>query len=206
MGDSPLAMAKSIYQLLHNHTHLVLEHYNASHYFTWSTNPFFKHMVTRTTCSDKNNMHTQPTVIRSSINRFWFDRKRIYLRITVTLCKGIRNLGNFSLGIWNKGQVLWIPLITGIRNPSSTDKESRMQYPWRRIENPRLSDFLAWADHCFQLDKIKDIMCFHLFYFCNQKEIPQASIHQYVSFSFLRKETVYFPNVSVFSCILLPMK
>ena len=115
--------------------------------------------------SDKNNMHTQPTVIRSSINRFWFDRKRIYLRITVIPCKGIWNLGNFSLGIWNKGQVLWIPLITGIWNPCSTDRESRMQYPWRKIENTRLSDFLEWADHCFQLDKIKDIMCFHLFYF-----------------------------------------
>ena len=98
------------------------------------------------------------------MNRFWFDRKRIYLRITVTPCKGIWNLGNFSLGIWNKGQVLWIPLITGIRNASSTDKESRMQYPWRRIENPRLSDFLAWADHCFQFDKIKDIMYFNFFF------------------------------------------
>ena len=118
---------------------------------------------------DKNNMHTQPTVIRSSINRFWFDRKRIYLRNTVTPSKGIWNLGNFSLGIWNKGQVLWIPLIIGIQNPSSTDKESRMQYPWSRIKNPRLSDFLAWADHYFQLDKIKDIMCFHYFIFATRK-------------------------------------
>ena len=95
-----------------------------------------------------------------------------------SLSPHVWNLGNFFLGIWNKGpKVLWILLITGIRNPCSTDKESRIQYPWRKIENPRLSDFLEWADHCFQLDKIKDIMCFHLFYFCNKKEIPQASIH-----------------------------
>ena len=57
-----------------------------------------------------------------------------------------------------------------LRNPSSTDKESRMQYPWHRIENPRLSDFLAWADLRFQLDKIKDIMCFHYLIFPTRKK------------------------------------
>ena len=37
------------------------------------------------------------------------------------------------------------------------------------IENPRLSDSLAWDDHCFQLDKIKDIICFHYFLFATRK-------------------------------------
>ena len=65
--------------------------------------------------SDKTNMQWQKqhahlahsNYCRSLIDRFWFDRKCIYLyRITVTPCKGIRNLENFPLGIWNKGQVL----------------------------------------------------------------------------------------------------
>ena len=124
-----------------------------------------------------------------------------------SLSPHVWNLGNFSLGIWNKGpKVLWIPLITGIRNPCSTDKESRMQYPWRKIENPRLSDFLEWADHCFQLDKIKDIMCFHYFIFATRKKSHKLQYINMQVFHFWEKETVYFPNVSVFSCILLPMK
>ena len=81
-----------------------------------------------------------------------------------------------------------------------------MQYPWRRIENPRLSDFLAWADHCFQLDKIKDIMCFHYFIFATRKKSHKLQYINMQVFHFWEKETVYFPNVSVFSCILLPMK
>ena len=93
-----------------------------------------------------------------------------------------------------------------LRNPSSTDKESRMQYPWHRIENPRLSDFLAWADHYFQLDKIKDIMCFHYFIFATRKKSHKLQYINMQVFHFWEKETVYFPNVSVFSCILLPMK
>ena len=93
-----------------------------------------------------------------------------------------------------------------LRNPSSTDKESRMQYPWHRIENPRLSDFLAWADHYFQLDKIKDIMCFHYFIFATRKKSHKLQNINMQVFHFWEKETVYFPNVSVFSCILLPMK
>ena len=81
-----------------------------------------------------------------------------------------------------------------------------MQYPWCRIENPRLSDFLAWADHCFQLDKIKDIMCFHYFIFATRKKSHKLQYINMQVFHFWEKETVYFPNVSVFSCILLPMK
>ena len=57
----------------------------------------------------------------------------------------------------------------GIQNLRSNHIESRMQYPWLRIENPRLSDSLAWDDHCFQLDKIKDIICFHYFIFGTRK-------------------------------------
>ena len=75
---------------------------------------------------------------------------------------GIWEIFLLESGNYDKGQVLWILLIIGIRNPSSTDKEFRIRYPWRRTENPRLSDFLVWA--------------------------------------------VYFPSVSVFNCILLPMK
>ena len=93
-----------------------------------------------------------------------------------------------------------------LRNPSSTDKESRMQYPWHRIENPRLSDFLAWADLRFQLDKIKDIMCFHYLIFATRKKSHKLQYINMQVFHFWEKETVYFPNVSVFSCILLPMK
>ena len=97
------------------------------------------------------------------------------------------------------GQVLWIPLIIiGIRNPSSTDKESRMQYPWCRIENPRLSDFLAWADHCFQLDKIKDIMCFHYFIFATRKKSHKLQYINMQVFYFWQEEIVDFHNVSVF--------
>ena len=133
------------------------------------------YLVTRTTCTlsrrNKNNN-------RSSIDRVWFDRKHIYLRVAVAQCKGIRNPGNFSLGIWNPG--LWNlekrssivdPTYNniGTQNLSSTVKESRMQYPWRGIENPRLSDSLAWDDHCFQLDKVKDIICFHYFLFATRK-------------------------------------
>ena len=78
---------------------------------------------------------------------------------------GIREIfllesGILGFGIWNKGQVFWIPPMIGIQNLSSADVESRMQYPWRRIENPRLSDSLAWDDHCFQLDEIKEIISF----------------------------------------------
>ena len=46
-----------------------------------------------------------------------------------------------------------------------------------------------------------------LFYFGNYKEMPQVSINSLIQkFSFLREEKVYFSNVSVFSCILLPIK
>ena len=46
-----------------------------------------------------------------------------------------------------------------------------------------------------------------LFYFGNYKEMPQVSINSLIQkFSFLRKEKVYFSNVSVFSCILPPIK
>ena len=78
--------------------------------------------------------------------------------------------GILGFGIWNKAQVLWIPFIIGIQNPSSSDKESRIQYSWRGNEDPRLSDSLAWVDHCFQRDKIKDIMCFHYFIFATRKK------------------------------------
>ena len=126
-------------------------------------------------------------------------------------CKGIREIfllesGILGFGIWNKGQAFWIPLITGIQNLSSTDKESRMQYPWCGIENPRLSDSLAWADHCFQLDKIKDIMCFHYFIFATRKNSHKLQYTTMQVFHFWEKETAYFPNFSVFSCILLSMK
>ena len=46
-----------------------------------------------------------------------------------------------------------------------------------------------------------------LFYFGNYKEMPQVSINSLIQkFSFLREEKVYFSNVSVLSCILLPIK
>ena len=46
-----------------------------------------------------------------------------------------------------------------------------------------------------------------LFYFGNYKEMPQVSINSLIQkFSFLREEKVYFSNVSVFCCILLPIK
>ena len=127
----------------------------------------------------------------------------ISYRVTVTPCNGIQNLGNFSLGIWNEGQVLWIPLIIEFRNPSSIDKESGMRYPWSRIENPRVSDFLAWADHCFQLDKIKDIMCFHYFIFATRKKSHKLQTLMCKFFISEKRKQFIFPMslyLAVFYC------
>ena len=90
-----------------------------------------------------------------------------------------------------------------MRNPSSTDKESRMQYPWHRIENPRQSDFLAWAHHCFQLDKIKDIMCFHYYIF--QLETNPTSFNTLICKFFIseKRKQFIFPMsryLAVFYC------
>ena len=53
----------------------------------------------------------------------------------------IQNVGNVSCGvqnpglwIWNTDQGIWIPLTTVIQIPSSTDKESRIQYLESRIQ------------------------------------------------------------------------
>ena len=69
--------------------------------------------------------------------------------------------------------------------------------------NPRLSVSFARADHCFQLNKIKDIMCFHYFIFATRKKSHELQHTSMQVFHFWGKKTVFFPislYLAVFSC------
>ena len=66
----------------------------------------------------------------------------------ITPCKGVLSPEStqFSRGIWNTAQGIWIPLTTETQNPTSTAKESGINGVESRIQNCLGLPYVGWNE------------------------------------------------------------